>query len=233
MYGAFSLPDWATADGVTSLVWWLYWLVVIAVAVTTAFLSGVASRVVAAVLFREISSGAVTRIRLLGGVGGAIVAYVLLGTVDWGAGLGTGNELGITPERTEAVTQPDPSKPPEEPPPPTEPKNPLAADPKQPASVVYLALLGEGTDPPYQPKNRFFAFMDETPRQPLDVDEVMRRLAERQKRGKITEVELVVSPQSTSLYNLEVQRLRRALAEAGLRFYAPDPDRPFPKDETR
>jgi hypothetical protein len=225
------IPAMAMPDLLQAILWIVYGFIIIAATVMGAFTSSFVARRVAGVLWRDLSRGVILRIRVLGGACGGILAYLLLGGLNMGAGFGFGPGTGQVSQQGASV--PEGSA--EAPSPKPKPSEPDAKQGLLPAvtgpSLVRIQLLGQTTQPPYRPQNRFFAFVDDPTPEPLDVEGVMRRLEELQKPGNLKEVELVVSPGSTSLRNLEVQRLEREVARAGLRFYAPNPDNlQFPKD---
>jgi hypothetical protein len=217
-----SLSDWFSgSDPISMLLWTAYVFVVVSSALVGGFATGLVFQHVVGIFIRNLSIQAVSRARIIGGVVSAILAVLLLNP-GW-LGLGGGGASG--PDQPgSAEVEPD-----------QRPKDSADASvPSAPPSlaerpaadgVLRILVLGSETKPPYQPVNRFFAFLDDSDPQPLDAEQVMQRIEALRKNQNLKEVELVVVPQSTSIHNAPVQKLRSKLSEANLRVYLP-PDLP-------
>jgi hypothetical protein len=223
---AFTVSDWFTQGGgfLETLLWIAYVFIIVATGIVGAYLTGFVSRGAAMLVYKDLSRAWVFRTRVLGGLAGALTAYLLLSPGDLGIGRGpgqggtTGTGTGTGEVKTDQATQPNTL---------LQPGPGKTTDRAGGSQVLRITLLGDGTEPPWQPRNRFFAIADAPMPEALDVEGVIRMIEERKKSGELREVELVVTRHSTSLQNLEVQRLRRAVEQAGLRFHSPDPDRPM------
>lgn len=228
MLAEFNISDWlAQTDLVQLGLWVIYGFIVLASALGGGFTAGFVSQKFAAVFVGDLSRKVLTRLRLGGGLVAGTVAALMVGTGGFGLGSGPGpgggpgqgggNAVGIkdtSPSLANSKTT-------------TKPDTGGATEQPGGKSVLRITVLGDGTNPPYQPVDKYFIFADDPSPSPLDVDAVMRRIEELKKTDGLKEVELVLTPQSTSLQNLQVQRLRRAIQQAGLRLYLPpDPESP-------
>jgi|GEM_PF-6082900 len=216
----FNIADWFThSDPVQILLWVAYGFIVIASAAFGGFGMGFITQKLAIPFVGELSRKVLTRVRLaFGGLAG-LVAVLMLNPGSIGLGSGAGQSGGLQSSQSKDAAVKDASL--------SDPKLPVKTETggltERPGgkSVLRILVLGDGTQPAYEPVNRFFAFAEDPQPRALDVEAVMKRVAELQQEGALKEVELVLTPQSTSLQNLEVQRLRQAVQQAGLRLYLP------------
>jgi hypothetical protein len=200
-----------------------YALVVIGAAAVSGLVVGFLLRRVAMLFWKDLSQAALFRVRFIGGLGGGILAYVLLGPgggwgPGWGGGPGDGAaEKGTGNAAPQVALAPTKTK--------GQPSDAAAAP--EPA-VLKVRLLGEHTTPPYEQADRLFAFAEDAEPRAVDLEAVMKRIKELQGGNRIKEVELLITKQSTILENPAVERLRqRVLKEARLPFTQPDPEDPF------
>ncbi|MCS6977340.1 MAG: hypothetical protein NZM31_10090 [Gemmatales bacterium] len=212
------LSDWfAGSDPISVLLWTAYVFVVVSSALIGGFVTGFAFQHVARLIVRDLSVRAVSRARMIGGVVAAILAVMLLNP-GW-LGLGGGGASGPEEQGSAKVQPTSDPKPSEEPPP--QPQPPTLAEKASGNGIVRILILGPETQPPWQEKNRYFAFLDDPMPEALDVGEVMKRIESLRQQKPVREVELVVVPQSTSPRNIPVQSLRSELQAKGLRVYVP------------
>lgn len=217
-----SLSDWlGGSDPMGMLLWIAYVFVVVSSALVGGFATGFVFQHLVGIFIRNLSIQAVSRARIIGGVVSAILAVLLLNP-GW-LGLGGGGASGPDqPGRAEGR----PDQRPKEAAEPSSPSAPPSLGERPAANgVLRILILGRETKPPFQPVNRFFAILDDPNPEPLDAEQVMRRIEALRKDRGLEEVELVVVPQSTSIHNTPVQQLRARLGEANLRVYLP-PDLP-------
>jgi hypothetical protein len=219
MLADFTISDWLSNTDLVQLgLWVVYGFIVLASAVLGGFATGFVSQKVALVFVGELSRKVVMRIRLGGAAlaGGLAVLMLNPGYIGIGSGPGRGGQPG-TGTSKEVVKDTSTSL----------SDKPAKTDPggltERPGgkTVLRIMVLGDGTQPPYQPVDRYFAFADDPNPQALDVDAVMKRIEQLKKDGSVKEVELVLTQRSASLQNLQVQRLRRAIQQADLRLYVP------------
>lgn len=226
MVAEFNISDWlAHTDLVQLGLWVIYGCIVLASALLGGFTTGFVSQKLAVAFVGELSRKVMTRLRLGGATvaGGLAVLMLNPGAIGIGAGPGPGGAPGQGHSQPSGL------------------KDTSLADSKESAkpstggvseqpggkATLRIRVLGDGTTPPYQPVDKYFVLADDPNPTPLDVDAVMKRIEELKKSGALKEVELVMEEKSTSLQNLPVLRLRRAIQEAGLRLYLPpDPTNP-------
>jgi hypothetical protein len=197
----------------------MYVFVVFGAGVLGAILVGVIGRYSALLLWKDLSRSWILRLRLLGGLGGAVVAYALIGS---GGGVGFGPGQGGMPgkgpgtsDSTHVVSLAEPTKNPAEP-------DPSKQVPRAP-ETVRVVMLGPDTTPPSVEPDRYFAIAGDTPPEALNVEQVVTRIRERKGTTPLQEVELVVSAGSSSFGRQHVLPLRKQIIE-GLRLPFSEPD---------
>jgi hypothetical protein len=197
----------------------LYAFVVLGAAALGAVLTSVVGRYSAILFWKDLSRGWILRLRVLGGLAGAVIAYALIGHgggVGFGPGQGgfpgrgpgtaDGTKLVSLADRTDTSGEPDTSKP--------------AA--KLPA-IVRVVMLGPETKPASEEPDHFFAIEGDEPLQALNVDQVVQRIRKRQADSGVQEVDLVVSKGSSSFGRPFVEPLRnRVRRELRLAFSEPN-----------
>jgi hypothetical protein len=191
----------------------LYGLVLVGGALLGGLLVGLIGRYTALLFWKELSTRTVLLLRLVGGIGGAVAAFSLIGDGSgFGFGPGPGGLPGGGKGTGDAVSLAD--------------QSPSSTDPasatKTPV-VVRIVMLGGDTKPPYEEPDRFFAFVEQPGERPLDIPEVLERLRTLQGQRPVKEVELVVS-EGTSLFGVKhVPLLRdRIIRELRVPFSQPD-----------
>ncbi len=208
-------------------------LVLCALLVVGGFVAGYALtalvlRGVTLVVFRSLSRAALFRLRLTGGMAGAIAALF----IGFGGGFGFGPGAGGAPSESGSLAEHTPNS--------STAQNQAAMslmDQQKPGraepGVLRVLLLGERTVPPGREPDGFFAFPDDPAPLAVNIDAVMQRVRDRKKEGRLTEVELTISrdPPSVLLEHPVVAEeggLReRVLKEAGVPFVQPDPQKLF------
>jgi len=208
----------------------LFWVAYVFLVVSAALVGGLGlgwvTRMAFSLVALRLSDKALRRTRVVGGALAALLAILLL----YPGGLGPGTESGSGEPESVAHTENARPAPAED----AQAGNNQAEPPptnQQPVGkrILRILVLGDGTEPPYQPINKYFAWADSPTPEPMDAKEVMQHISKLRQTEEIREVELVLLPESTSLNNLEVQRLRRALHNEGLRLYIP----PEPQESPR
>jgi hypothetical protein len=221
MVAEFNIADWfSKSDPVQVLLWIAYGFIVLASAAVGGFGTGYLSRLIATPIVGDLSRKVMTRIRLASGGATGLLAVLMLNPhiIGFGSGAGQGGPQPGDGKMAAADTSLG------------DPKTPIKNDPGSLTektggkNVLRILVLSDKTTPAYQPVNRFFAFPDDPTPEPLDVPGVMKRIDELKKTG-LAEVEFVQTLEGTSPQNLEVQKLRQAIHQAGLKLY----ERPIPK----
>ncbi len=169
-----------------------------------------------------------------GALGGALFVYLVFGGFGYGPGFGPGpgglpggGEGGLAQNATSANRGTEPAG--------TKPEEPKVVE----GQTLRIVLLGDRTDPRFQPPDRLFAITDDpAPAEARNVDGVIRRAQDLKDKGTLKEVELVLardpdrkdSSLSTTLENAaaQVAELRKRVTEdVRVPFRQPDPDNPF------
>jgi hypothetical protein len=189
---------------------WVRIAVVVAGFLFGAVLLGLCARVVAVILLRELTRSALLRTRLVGGVVGAILAYIMPGLGGLGGGFGPGESAE---QRLVSSADPDRQTPSDKSAPKDQPR----------AGVFRIELVRESAfDKAGKPKNRFFV-LPEKRGELADVDAVIKHLDSLVESGRIKPgdlIELNASDDSPAPdYNPEVRELRRRVEEKGFRFH--------------
>jgi hypothetical protein len=206
-------------------------LVMLGAALLGGVLFGFVVRRILLLLWKDPSRAALLRLRLLGGIGSAALAYLLLNEGGLGPGFGTGS--GGAPRANVGEPKVEESSPLSPHSPAISPQK-LVPSPIEEATVLRIKLLGTQTDPAYAPPDGFFTLADDPSSKPMDVGTTMRRIMDFKRRGKLKEVELAITRQSTLLENPVVDQLRESvLREARVPFVQPNPERPFSGQKIR
>jgi hypothetical protein len=206
-------------------------LVMLGAAVLGGFVFGYGIRRILLLLWKDPSRAAMLRFRLLGGIGSAALAYVLLG--EGGLGPGSGAGSGGTPRANVGEPKTEEAAPSATHTPAPIPQK-LIPTLTQGAAVLRIQLLGTQSDPAFVPPDGIFAFADEPTTKPMNVATTMKRIMDLKHQGKLKEVELTITRQSTLLENPVVDELReKVLREARVPFVQPNPERPFSGQKIR
>jgi hypothetical protein len=215
------------------------WILIGAAAVIGAKVSHGAMRGSYRMLKRQPTWRAGLTSRLTGGTGGGVLVYLLFAGFGLGPGFGPG--AGGLPGGglgdANRLTSPDGNA--------TSPQASASqpAETKTPGQVLRVTLLGDRTEPKFEPPDNVFAIADDSPKKALNAGGVIARASELKGKGALKEVELVLAPDpdnpqsslSTTLTNAGeyIDKLRSQVREKlRVPFWQPDPANPF-KDRIR
>lgn len=184
-------------------------------ALVGAFVVGFVIRGGAVMLWRDLSSTALFRLRVLGGIIGGILTYWLVGLPGFGPG--PGGEPGRPGDERARLQPEDETKDKEPRPGRSKDDQPPTADRKLRVRLVTLAEH----DKAGQPKNRFFAFPDK-PSELLTVEAVMERIDRQIASGQLRSdalIEVIYADDSPDPeFNPLVKLLQQKVKEKGLNF---------------
>jgi hypothetical protein len=206
----------------------LYGLVLVGGALLGGILLGLVGRYTALLFWKELSTRAVLILRLIGGIGGAALTFSLIGSGDGfgpgpgglpGGGRGSGEDHRPVALRSETDSTPRSDK--------------IEPAPTTSGSLRVL-ILGPETTPPYEEPDRFFRIEGEEAARAMTVSELVERLRMLSTGGRVQEVELIVTGESTGVARPFIPQLReRVLRDLRLPFSQPDfSANPF-KDRSR
>jgi hypothetical protein len=182
---------------------------------------------------KDLSRAGTIRSRLVGGVAGGVLAYLLLWPLGLGDGLGFGpgkDGRGANGVAAHTTSPAAPSAPP------TAAATPAATlattkPPAKPPTVVRIKLLGVSTSPAVAADEqlRIFVLLDQDAMKPVSVDEIIEHV-KAAKRALPADapllVKLLTTPNSTYLLHSQVERLRSQVKALDVNFDMPDPKNP-------
>ncbi len=225
---AFSLPDF---PNLLQNPWQLALtaLVTLGGATVGAIVLSFGVRALCVTLWKDLSSSAIFRLRLLGGLAGAVIAFSYLGSGGGGFGFGPGPG-GLPGGRGEGESRPQPLTNPQT----TSPSKPASAP--SPRSILKVGMLGAKTSPPYEYPNGLFAIIGDPADKVLTIDQVIERIRLRKQQEALEAVQLVANAESSVLGMSLIKPLReRILKEIRVPFLQPnfEAENPFEAEPVR